>query len=327
MKDRAMTFGLPDHPPYPRRVAGNAVRATLCELLGVRDPAEAPAYALDREEQSDGLCIRRVRFANMLGEEVPGVLMVPAAGSTNGLPAVVCTPGTAHDADLLAEARFHRDMQAQYRPLKGWARELARRGFATLSLTLHMNDPRSGGEKGLEQKAKFLAPYGITMMGLLVDEVLRAARLLAAHEAVDRDRVGLMGFSLGGNASWYAFACAPWIRAAVPVCGGLGSLRRQIAEGDPERHGPYFYVPHLLRYFDHPTIVRTCITPRPLLVVAPTEDQDMPATGVSELIGEVKPAYEGCGASDALTVYQPAGRHEFSVAYFETATRWLGDHL
>ncbi len=96
MKEHTMTCRLPDHPPYPCRIAGDAVRATLCELLGVRDPAETPEYTLEGDEQSNGLRIRHVRFANMLGEEGPGVLIVPTMGTAGGVPAVVCTPGTAH---------------------------------------------------------------------------------------------------------------------------------------------------------------------------------------------------------------------------------------
>ena len=75
---------------------------------------------------------------------------------------------------------------------------------------------------------KLLAPYGRTQMGVLVEETLKGARLLAATPGIDPNRIGLTGMSLGGNATWYAMACAPWIWAGVPVCGGVGSMARVI---------------------------------------------------------------------------------------------------
>ena len=61
--------------------------------------------------------------------------------------------------------------------------------------------------------------------------------------------------SLGGNATWYAMACAPWIAAGAPVCGGVGSLARVIHQADIERHSAYYFVPGLLRHFDHENVI------------------------------------------------------------------------
>jgi dienelactone hydrolase len=314
------------NPAYPRSVRDEEVRGTLRELLGVADPPDTVAYTVESALETEGVRTLRLSFRSMLGEAVAGVLIIPSTARAAHLPAVVCTPGTSGDAGLLADEQFRRD-DTGLRQLRGWARELTRRGFATLSLTLHMNDARRGADEDFRRKVKFLAPYGITPMGLLVDEVLRGAQLLSAQESVDPWRIALAGFSLGGNATWYAFACARWLRAAASVCGGGGSLRRQIGEGDPARHSEYFYVPHLLRFFDHPTIVRACIVPRPLLVIAPTEDEDMPASGVEDLVREVQPAYERAGASGCFSIHRPKGRHEFREDYFEHVAAWLQEHL
>ena len=54
-----------------------------------------------------------------------------------------------------------------------------------------------------------------------LEEALSAARVLKALEEVDPSRVGLTGFSLGGNAAWYGMACDLRIRTAVAMCGGI----------------------------------------------------------------------------------------------------------
>ncbi len=92
-------------------------------------------------------------------------------------------------------------------------------------------------------ESKLLAPYGRAQMGVLVEEALKGARLLAATP-----RIGLTGMSLGGNATWYAIACAPWI------CAGVGSMARVIHHA-ADRHSAYYFIPLLLRHFDHAAIV------------------------------------------------------------------------
>ena len=154
-------------------------------------------------------------------------------------------------------------------------------------------------------------------MGVLVEETLRAAQVLAATEGVDAGRIGLAGMSLGGNATWYAMACAPWIAAGVPICGGVGSLAKVIHQADIERHSAYYFVPGLLRYFDHGEIVAACMPPRPFMVIAPTRDEDMPREGVEELVPPVAEAYAISGHAERFEVYQPEGNHLFRMEYFE----------
>ena len=57
---------------------------------------------------------------------------------------------------------------------------------------------------------------------------------------------------------------------------------------------PTSFIPHMLRYFDHPEVVAACIPPRPFMMVAPTQDEDMPREGVDEL-------NSGCGPGLRIT--------------------------
>lgn len=189
--------------PYPCPVPDGEVRSTLRELLGVKDPPQSIEYSTKEEATEEGMRIQHVEFANMLGETVPGVLIVPSQNEAGELPAVVCMSGTCGDALRLTDERFRPD-DTELRPLRGWARELARRGFVTLSVTVRMNDARRLSDGEWLQEMKSLAPYGISEMGLLVDEALRGARMLANHEEVDSARIGLTGMSMGGNTTWHA---------------------------------------------------------------------------------------------------------------------------
>ena len=165
---------------------------------------------------ADGLLVSELSFQNSLGERVPGILILPAGAGKDSLPGVVCMPGTGGNAARMTHPSFHRD-HPDRGPLWGWARELARHGFATLSITLKGTTARRRLFEDWEREARLLAPYGRPQMGFLVEEALRAARVLAAQEMVDPQRIGLTGFSLGGYAAWWATACDPSIAAAVPM--------------------------------------------------------------------------------------------------------------
>lgn len=315
-------------PAFPQPIRGEAVRSKVIELLGMDAiPSQDIPYSLGESTRTgDGLVRTPVSFSNSLGETVPGILLAPAGAGAGSLAGIVCMPGTSGDADRLTDERFHRE-QPDQGPLPGWARELARRGFATLSITLKGTVARRRALADWETEAKLLAPYGRPQMGILAEEALRAARVLGAREEVDPSRVGLTGFSLGSYASWWAMAADPSIRTAAILCGGLGSLERDIHEGQPDRHSSCHYIPGLLRHFDHPEIVADCIAPRPLMILAPLRDPDMAASGVDRLVELVSPVYREAGRSRLFQVHRPDDGHVFRVEYFNWMAEWFEEQL
>ena len=307
-------------PSRPEQVAKARVRDKLLELLGLDEVPPEVEHASMRETESEQIRTTHLSYRNSLGESVPGILMVPRGDSTTNRAGIVCLPGTGGCAEDLADSRFHESREGR---LFGWARELAKRGFATLAITLKGTAARRVSPEQWATEQKLLLPYGRTQMGLLVEETLKAARILASTPGVDSDRIGLTGMSLGGNATWYSMACAPWIAAAVPVCGGVGSLAASIQQGDTDRHSGYFYIPHMLRYFDHPEVVAACMPPRPFMIVAPTEDEDMPREGVDKLAQTVGKSYAAAGHPERFKVHQPEGNHCFLPKYLEWMAEWF----
>ncbi len=314
-------------PAFASPLAADQVRPKLMELLGLESVPRDTDFTAEPSEIEDGVRLQRLRFANSMGETVPAVLCAPVEAD-GPLPGVVCVPGTGGSAERIAGALFNRPDEPN-EPVLGWSRELARRGFVTLAVTVKGTEARwpSGTADGWNIEGKLLAPYGRSQMGLVVEEVLSAARVLASCDGVDADRIGLTGMSLGGNATWYSMACDPWIAAGVPICGSPSSLDVVSKLGDPLRHSAYFYIPHMLRYFDHPDIVAACIAPRPFMMVAPTEDEDTPWEGVDLLKEAVPPVYEAAGNPEGFRVHQPAGRHMYRAEYFKLMVDWFERHL
>lgn len=314
-------------PAHPRAVPRECVRQTLMELLGIELlPAAVDARRAKPVQTGDNLTVASIQFDNLLGDPVPAVLCLPRGRQQDAVPGVVCLPGTGSSAEEVTAEEFGQGVEREGR-LAGWARELARRGFATISVTLCGGSRRRRSIEEWRALCKLLAPYGRSPVGIMVDEALRAARVLSENPGVDARRIGVMGFSLGGQTAWWSAALDPSIAAAVSLCGGLGSMAGAIHKGDPQRHGAHFYVPHLLRHFDHADIVEACIVPRPLMVLAPVEDEDMPKCGVDGFAQRIIPAYDAAGYPDNLAVIQPDDHHVFRERYFELACDWLGMKL
>jgi len=100
-------------------------------------------------------------------------------------------------------------------------------------------------------------------------------------------------------------------------------MKAFIREGDLDRHSSYTFIPHMFRYFDHPEIIAACVAPRPFMILAPTMDEDMPRSGVEELIRVVEPTYLAAGHPERFRVYQPETNHVFLVEYFEWMVEWF----
>ncbi len=312
----------------PVSVLDEEVPAKFCELLGLRDvpgPGSVPVDTDPTETGGDGVRVTPLRFRNELDEVVPCILMRPAAAGDESA-GIVCMPGTGGSAEQISGERLYRPHRHRG-PLHGWARELARRGFAVLAVTLRGTTARQPNPLEQERECKAMEPFGRTAVGLRVREALQAARALAAADGVGTDRIGLTGFSLGGQAAWHAQAVAPWIRASAPLAGSLGSMADFIRRGDLDRHSSPWYIPHLLRHFDHGRIVRVCICPRPLMLLAPTEDEDMPASGVDAMEREVRPAYASAGCAHRFEVHRPHLNHIFLPDHLDSVAAFFGRWL
>lgn len=320
---------IPDdiQPAYPEPLPREAVRGKLLELLGLKEIPTSVDFTIETQrETSDGLLEIPLTYPNSIGETVSGIALVPQDAPPDALGGVVCLPGSMTTAQNVAYPLFYREESGTGR-LIGWGRELARRGFATLSLSYKGCPARRGSAAHWDEEERALAVYGRTQIGVAVEEALRGALILAENGWANPQQIGLTGHSLGGQVAWHAMACAPWICAGVPNCGGLGSVDRFIHEANIGQHGSSFYTPHMLRYFDHPEIVFACIAPRPLMMVAPTLDSDMCRSGVEDLIRVVEPVYNSAEHPERFKVYQPEGRHAFLIEYFEWMVQWFRQFL
>ena len=246
-----------------------------------------------------------------------GIVVKPRAPS-KPLPAIICLPGTGGTRQQLTDAR----LQLSERPRTGWARALAAQGFLTISLDYRGSEARG---QNIYTDAVRAQLEGRSYMGLLVYETMRAVDYLLTRPDVDRARIGITGFSLGGAISWYAAAADPRLSVIAPVCGGAGTydalLQRQRQTG---YHSQYFYPAGFLKLFpgDQPEVFAS-LAPRAVLVVGRDQDQGMPVEGLRMLEQKVKSEYARRGVTDRFAVHLTAGDHTYTEEMFKQVSEWF----
>jgi dienelactone hydrolase len=300
-----------------QRRAAESAPSRMRRLLGL-PRGQAPLVAEVLRRGGDGeMAVEDVRFRAEADVWVPAMVVKPRAAK-GPLPAVICLPGTGGTREQLADAR----LQLSERPRTGWARALAREGFLTLSL-----DYRGSAARGQNIFTDAVREQleGGSQMGLLVYEVMRAVDYLSARPDVDRARIGITGFSLGGAVSWYAAAADERLRVVVPVCSGAGTYEALLQhQRQTAYHSQYFYPAGFLKLFpgDQPEVF-AALAPRAVLVVGRDQDQGMPVEGLRKLEQEVKAAYARRGAPERFAVHVTAGEHTYTAEMFEQVGQWF----
>jgi dienelactone hydrolase len=267
----ALVFCMPE--TIAQRATPESARARMRRLLSLPQERAALTPEVLRKSDDGDVTIEDIRFRAGRYEWVPAIVVKPRAASGR-LPAIICLPGTGGTRQQLADAK----LQLSERPRTGWARALARQGFLTISLDYRGSEARNQNIY-LDALREQLA--GRSFMGLLVHETIRAVDYLQTRTDVDRAKIGVTGFSLGGAIAWYAGVVDPRLSVIAPVCGGAGTYDDLLrSQPNARYHSQYFYPAGFLKLFpgDQPEVFAS-FAPRAVLVVGRDQDQGCRSRG------------------------------------------------
>lgn len=303
------------------------IMAGMQEVMGAL-PRPAKPVALDvqtlEEHAEPGYIRRKIAYhTDDANKRVHAWLLVPTASDANRkvkpenanrkLPAVLClhqtTPRGKDSPAGLSD-----------RPTLHYARELALRGYVTLS-----PDYPSFGEYPYDFDAD---DYVSGTMKAIYDNT-RAIDMLAAMPEVDADRIGCIGHSLGGHNSLFTAVFDQRLKAIVTCCGFTSFhkyMRGDLHGWSSPRYMPligskYDYSPDRMP-FDFPEVL-AAIAPRAVFVVAPLHDDNFDIDGVRESLATAKPIFELLGHSDNLQAVHPDSKHDFRDAERQQAYEFL----
>lgn len=244
-------------------------------------------------------------------------LLVPKSRRESPAPAVLCLHSTT-------PAGKDESAGISGRPSRQYALELAQRGYVTLA-----PDYPSLGEHEYDFDAD---QYASGSMKAIYDNI-RAVDYLQSLPEVDPKRIGAIGHSLGGHNAIFTALFEPRIKAVVSSCGF--TRFHKYYGGDLKGWAGPRYMPRVAeRYgndpdrmpFDFPELL-AALAPRPMLAVAPLQDDNFEVSGVRDSIEAAAPVYRLLGAEGKLQALYPAAGHDFPAEARRQAYEFLDQAL
>lgn len=192
---------------------------------------------------------------------------------------------------------------------RGYARELAKRGYVVLA-----PDYPSFGDLSAYNFAADRYVSG-TMKGIV--NHMRCVDYLQSRAEVDPNRIGVIGHSLGGHNAMFVGVFDERLKVIVSSCGWCpfhDYYGGKIAGWTSDRYMPrlrdeYGLDPNKVP-FDFYEIV-AALAPRAFFSVSPLRDSNFDVNGVKKAIPVAMPVYELLGAGDNLQVRYPDSEHDF----------------
>jgi dienelactone hydrolase len=259
----------------------------------------------------DAYRIEKVVYESLPGALVPAHLYVPE-GSTGPAPAVLFYPG-----HWWPDSKARPDFQA-------FCINMARLGFVVLSF-----DPFGQGERGVssrDHRRTEALLVGVAQQGFALYETRCALEYLLSRRDVDAHRLGITGASGGGFNTWITTALDDRIAAAVPVVG-TSEFAEQIHVCRPldwyHASEHCHFVPRLIRYANNHELLAMS-APKPVLIIAASEDQSFPLAGVQDVVAYGKKLYQSYGAAEktGLVIDRLEG-HGYQRRKREAAYGWF----
>ena len=262
------------------------LRSELFQLLHLGDLRQASIDFDERlvsQEERSGYTFIEYSIASTPTRRIAAAVTLPATAQDD-LAAVVCLHG--HKGD-----RF--SVHAAESIYKGFATELARRGYATIAVDVGQHEVFEDGR---------------LLMGERLWDCMRAVDWLAAHDRVDASRIGCAGLSLGGEMAMWLGAMDP--RIAAEVSAGFLTTMDQMEQN----HCKCWKFDGLRELVDYADIY-ALTGPRMLQCQNGLQEGEtmFHVPLAQQTLGQIEPAYRDMGAPDHVSLHVHPGAHEVDL--------------
>jgi len=267
-------------------------REQLYSLLGDVPPGNQALSARVRsEEEYDGYILQTLELDLNGIESVPAYFVKPLSQTDEKLPVVLYnhSHGGGHK---VGKTEFIKGRSYLYRT--PYAKDITAQGWAGLCIDHWVFGERSHTSEADMFKAMLW--QGQVLWGMMVYDSIRAVEYLTMRSDVDSTRIGTLGMSMGSTMGWWLAALDTRIKVTVDICC-LTDFHTLLKKDNLRRHGIYYYVPRLLKYFTTAQI-NSLIAPRAHLAIAGIRDPLTPVEGLDIIQEELDRTYQQFGAAD-----------------------------
>jgi len=173
----------------------------------------------------------------------------------------------------------------------------------------------------------------LSALGVMIQDVRKIVDAISLLDWVDKERIMVAGYSLGGMVGLYAAAFDTRIRAVASTCG-FGSMRLDVHGHQTEGIKRYSHlrptIPRLglflgnekrIPYDFHEVLA--LIAPRPVFVLAPRLDQDWFHEDVEICYREAAKVFDLYGKRKNIVLSSPNDFNRYPPEYQKLVNRWL----
>jgi dienelactone hydrolase len=342
-----LTFGLvpalvgqeakPSYPPAAE------VKAAFLKLL------DRPKVPLDPKvvdtKLEDGLVSEHITIASEkkadgTEERVP-ILLIKPAKADKKLPAVISLHGTGGTKESQ----------------KSMLVQLAKKGIIGVAIDARYHGERAGGAKGAKAyneaivrawKEKDASKQEHPFYFDTCWDLWRTVDYLVSRTDIDGQRLGMIGFSMGGIQTWLAASVDDRIKVSVPAIG-VQSFRWSLDNDKWQARANTIkaaheaaakdlgedavnqkvcralwskVIPGMLDPFDCPSLIRL-FAGRPLLILNGEQDPNCPIDGAKLAFAAAEQAFKQAKASDKLRIMVAPVKHQVTEEQRKAALEWF----
>lgn len=335
-------------------------RSKVADLLHYAPPKwPAQGRTLERIDKGDYI-LEKVQFNTSPHFRVPAYVLVPKDAPKRETPAVIALHdhsgfylwGKEKLVENDDENPVLREFKQRYYSGRSLATDLVRQGYLVVVIDLMYwgerrmildDDPADWRERSNDLPvarvsafnvrssqheplvSRTLLSAGMTWPGLIFWDDIRTVDYLLTRPEVDRNRIGAIGFSLGGIRACYLGALDKRVKTSV-VAGWMTSIPYQLKSDVKFSIGSTMLIPGLHRFLDYPDIA-AMNAPKPLLVMSGKQDGLFDAEGVADAYQRLKKSYEKAGHSDKLVMREFDAGHVMSESMQEVGRQFLSRYL
>lgn len=295
------------------------IREEIAELIGINVLCLAPKvqYEVLEEKQEDGYLRQLIEYESN-DDIVKAFLLLPQRLDNNPAILVNHQHNREHHLGKSEVCGLAGD------PLQAFGPILARAGFVVLAPdSICFEDRRKDTSvQGFDFMQHFYEMcYRIIKGDYLMKKVLQDAMngitLLANLEYVDKERIGTLGHSYGGNTVLFlaslderiSFSCASG-SACTYENRMMNNVGIEMASVIPNFHGKY----------DIDDVV-LCIAPRRLLIVS--ADEDKYSKDAQYIVDKARRRYQDLNVSGNLQHNRYSGGHALTQERFNDIVKWI----
>jgi len=328
-------------PEYPQAAEVRKAFQKLLDRPAVPLNVKVHDTKTDKGVVTEHLSFASEKKANNVEERVPVLLMRPEKVSKK-MPVVIVLHGTGGNKEGQRE----------------WLAELVKRGIIGVAIDARYHGERADGAKGAtayneaivrawkeKDKDKQEHPFYFDTCW----ELWKTVEYLETRDDIDAERIGMIGFSMGGIQTWLAATVDERVKVLVPAIAvqsfrwslendkwqarantikaahdaaakdlGESAVNQKVCR---ELWGKV--IPGITEQFDCPSMLRLAAG-RPMLILSGEDDPNCPVGGAKIAVKEATEAYKKADATDKLkVVISPGVKHQVTAEHRQAALEWF----